>query len=232
MRTSPSPDARLGSRRWRSPPEGRRTFECTGVGAEYRSGGTEDRHVALAVTAGSTPDWVPLRLRAPTRALRQSPDGVGGAGATKGSPSHQTAPEAPLRQRRGASGLLPRPVPARTALSRRGTPLQSCSRSSGDMTRDRRHAATWARRRTTMLGAIEPVERARPGGSVRWSAEIRSESGGRGDSARRVRTCADSLHHCLLDRNHRLDGVSFRPFRHHRRVSCHLGMQMGCDQGG
>jgi len=128
--------------------------------------------------------------------------------------------------------FFPRPVPARTALSRRGTPLQSCSRSSGDMTRDRRRAATWARRRTTMLGAVEPVERARPGGSVRWSAEIRSESGGRGDSARRVRTCADSLHHCLLDLNLRWDGVSFRPFRHHRRVSHHLACKWGVTREG
>ena len=154
------------------------------------------------------------------------------AGATKGSPSHQTAPEAPLRRRRGASGLLPRPVPARTALSRKGTPLQSCSRSSGGVTRDRRRAARSARQRSAMLGAIEPVERARPGGSVHWSAEIRSDSGGRGDSARRVRTCADSLHRCLLDLNLRLDGVSFRPFRHHRRVSHHRACKWGVTREG
>ena len=169
------------------------------MGAEYRSGGTEDRHVALAATPGSTPAWAPLRLRAPTRALRQSPDGVGGGGQGRRRGHSPTR-----RRHRRRSGEDVAPVvsfPARFRPERpsaaRGVPLQPCSRSSGDVTRDRRRAARSARQRSAMLGAIEPVERARPGGSVHWSAEIRSDAGVRGDSARRVRTCADLLHRCL-----------------------------------
>jgi len=80
MRTSPSPDARLGSRRWRSPPEGRRTFECTGVDDVYCSGRTDQDHVASAAMAGSMPAWAPRHSGAPTRALRCSPDRVGAVG--------------------------------------------------------------------------------------------------------------------------------------------------------
>lgn len=114
----------------------------------------------------------------------------------------------------------------------RGPPLQPCSRSSGDVTRDRRRAARAPRQRSAMLGAIEPVERARPGGSVHWSAEIRSDAGRRGDSARRVRTCADSLYRCLLDLKLRLDGISFHPFRHYRRVSRHRACKWGVTREG
>jgi len=150
------------------------------------------------------------------------------AGATKGSPSHQTAPEAPLRRRRGASGDSPPPGYGLNGPQPQGNPLmQSCSRSSGC------DAGSSARCQvgSAAVGHAR-CDRARPRGSVCWSAEIRSDSGGRGDSARRVRTCTASLHRCLLDLNLRLDSVSFRPSRCHRRGSRHRARKWGVTREG
>ncbi len=65
-------------------PKGDLTSWCTGVDDAYRSGGTDEGYVALAVMAGSIPAWAPPRSGAPTRALRCSPDRVGVAGSGEG----------------------------------------------------------------------------------------------------------------------------------------------------
>jgi hypothetical protein len=133
MPRHPRPSQDLFPRRWRGPPEGRRILGCTGVGDVYRSGRTDQDHVASAAMAGSMPAWAPLHSGAPTRALRCSPDRVGVAGRSgEGVTVPQGAPEAPLRRRHCVSGrMVLRCRSERFPAAR--DPLQSCSRYSAGL---------------------------------------------------------------------------------------------------
>ncbi len=172
-------------------PKGDLTSWCTGADDAYRSGGTDEGYVALAVMAGSMPPAPPCS-GAPTRALRCSPDRVQGwRAAAKGSPSRQRAPESRLRRRHRVSGRLDlRGRSERFSAARDPLDAIVFKVFSG---RDVGSAGLpiglgWRRRRLTGSSQwSEPSPGARSTG-VRGYLLIR---GGLGHSAWRVRTCVE-----------------------------------------
>ena len=64
----------------------------------------------------------------------------------------------------------------------RGTPLQSCSRYSGGVTRDRRSTAMRIGPEPATNSSVEPVEDATPSCSFHWRAEVPVDPGGLGHS--------------------------------------------------
>ena len=114
MQRHPRRSRDLVPRRRRSPPEGRRIVGCTGVDAEYRSGGADQGYVASAAMAGSMPAWASPRSTAPTRALGCAlVRAEGRPGLAKEPASFQRASEPPPRRRQGVGRRSPpNPTPA------------------------------------------------------------------------------------------------------------------------